>query len=70
MEYGLLGRSSKRVPGVMEHLKRTVLFFRAEYSNRKFVFHFFIIIFDTRFIPVSGLCHRFSVNGTDFYNEW
>ena len=51
MEHYFLGRSSGKFLGATEHLKNLVLFFRKEYSNRKFVFHFFKAIIDTSFRP-------------------
>ena len=58
----LFGSSQRKTSGSNGTSEKVVLFFRKEYSNRKFAFHFFQAI---SLIPVSGLRGRFPVNRTD-----
>ena len=47
----LFGSFQQKISGSNGSYEKVVLFFRKEYSNRKFVFHFFKAIFDTSFGP-------------------
>ena len=60
MEHDFLGRSSRKFLGATKHLKRWSCFFGEEYSNRKFVFHFFKAIFKTSFRPSRSF----------FFDKW
>ena len=61
MEHDFWGSSSRKFLGAKEHLKRQSCFFKKEYSNRNFVFHFFKVIFKTSFRPSRSFI---SINGT------
>ena len=62
MEHAFFGSFQQEISGSNGTSEKLVLFFRKEYSNRKFAFHFFQAI---SLIPVSGLRGRFPVNRTD-----
>ena len=47
----LFGSFQRKICGRNETSEKVVLFFRAEYSKRKLVFHFFKVFFDTGFRP-------------------
>ena len=53
MEHNFLGLPDGKFPGATGTSEKVVLFFffRMEYSNWKFVVHFFKAIFDTSFRP-------------------
>ena len=56
------GSFQQKISGSNGTSEKVVLFFRKEYSNRKFAFHFFQAF---SLIPVSALRGRFPVNRTD-----
>ena len=62
MEHAFFGSFQLKISGSNGTSEKVVLFFRTEYSNRKFAFLFFQAI---SLIPVSGLRGRFPVNRTD-----
>ena len=62
MEHAFFGSFQQKISGSNGTSEKVVLFFRTEYSNRKFVFHFFQAF---SLIPVSALRGRFPVNRTD-----
>ena len=59
----LFGSFQQKSSGSNGTSNKVVLFFRAECSKRKSVFHFFNTIFDTSFRPSRS----FFANGTVFY---
>ena len=62
MEHAFFGSFQQEISGSNGTSEKLVLFFRKEYSNRNFAFHFFQAI---SLIPVSALRGRFPVNRTD-----
>ena len=58
----IFGSFQQKISGSNGTSEKVVLFFRTEYSNRKFAFHFFQAF---SLIPVSALRGRFPVNRTD-----
>ena len=65
MEHLFLGRSSGKVPGATEHLKRKSCFSERNIPNGNSCY----IFSKLSLLPVSSLRDRFSVNGTDLY-KW